>query len=448
MIEAHGLHNLFREDSARFEREDPHLRRAAAQPFVYRSPLINAPEWLQAGILMLTGGRQVGKTTCLKQFIADIIRAGKIKPDHVTFLAGELIRDGDELLRIITDELKDRHGWTVMVVDEINYIHDWDKAVKFLADAGTLEQTTLLLSGSDSAILREAMKRFAGRRGRSIRVDFIFYPLEFAETIQLKDPACWQTLLDWRKHSTGESSALPPDVWSRIEQLFGEFLQHGGYLTAIADWIKEGAIHPATYRTYAEWLRGDILKHKRQEKYLFEILRGLLRTYATQVSWQSLSKSLSIDHHKTVSDYLSILENMHAVMILEALSEHTLTAAPKKNKKLYACDPFIVHAVEEMLESKDRIDEGALVETVAVAHFKRHHRDTYYIKGDKGEVDIAYVEHEQIHPVEVKWTNQLRPGELKQIMTYPRGIMLTRQRQEGKIKQIEVKSLIARLIGG
>lgn len=268
------VHNLFRDSVARFLRDDPHLRRAAAQPFLYVSELVNTPAFLEPGIFMLTGGRQVGKTTCLKQFLAKLLRENRLQPDQVSFLTGELIRDDTELRREIMSELEGKHGWQVMVVDEIGYVKDWDKAVKFLADAGSLEQTTLLVSGSDSAILREAMKRFAGRRGRSAQVDFVFHPLGFAETVILKVPelgglvaACRNTeyihdVPDFQEH-------LP-----QLETLFGEYLLHGGYLTAMADMIRGGRIEAATFRTYGEWLRGDILKHNKQEKYLLEVLRG------------------------------------------------------------------------------------------------------------------------------------------------------------------------------
>ncbi len=188
MREEFHIHNLFRESFQRFLHEDPHLRRAALQPFSYVSPLVDAPELLKPGILMITGGRQVGKTTCLKQFIARVLSAGRVLPDHVSFMTGELIRDDTELRREIVSELEGKRGWQVIVVDEISYVKDWDKAVKFLADAGSLDETTLIVSGSDSAILREAMKRFAGRRGRSARVAFVFHPLGFAETVTLKAP--------------------------------------------------------------------------------------------------------------------------------------------------------------------------------------------------------------------------------------------------------------------
>jgi hypothetical protein len=51
---------------------------------------------------------------------------------------------------------------------------------------------------------------------------------------------------------------------------------------------------------------------------------------------------------------------------------------------------------------------------------------TFYIKG-KGEVDVVVVEGERFWPVEVKWTQQIRPKDLKQVAAYPNGLVLTRQ---------------------
>jgi len=446
MKEEFQIHNLFRESPERFLKEDPHLRRVALQPFSYVSPLVDTPEFLQPGILMVTGGRQVGKTTCLKQFIAKLLREELVAPDHISFLAGELIRDDTELRREISSEQAGKSGWQVIVIDEISYVKDWDKAVKFLADAGSLEQVTLILTGSDCAILREAMKRFAGRRGRSAQVDFVFYPLSFSETVLLKKPELSGLLEACRGHGDGTVLAAYQEYAPQLESLFEEYLVHGGYLTAIADLMRTGRIEDATYRTYAEWLRGDILKHNRQEKYLLELLRGIMKTYSTQISWGSLAKELSIDHHKTVSDYVSILEDMNAVIVQEALAEHTLSAAPKKAKKLYFEDPFIFHAVERMLEKNEQDSASKLVETIAVAQFKRQFGKIYYIKGNKGEVDIAYLQKESFFPVEIKWTTQLRPEELKQIMVYRNGLILGRQRGASQVSHVPCLPLIYYLL--
>jgi predicted AAA+ superfamily ATPase len=228
--------------------------------------------------------------------------------------------------------------------------------------------------------------------------------------------------------------------------LFDEYLQHGGYLTAISDWMRLGKIETATYRTYADWLRGDILKHNKQEKYLLEVLRGILRTYASQISWISLSKDLSIEHHKTVSDYISILEDMHAVKIMEALAEHKLSAAPKKAKKLYFQDPFIFHTAEYMIGTQHKDMQPALAETSAVMQVARMVGQTYYIKGDKGEVDIAYIKGKQICPIEVKWSRNIRPEELKQIMCFRNGLILGRGQVSKSVMGIPCVPLIRYLL--
>lgn len=440
------VHNFFKDSTERFLREDPSLRRAAKQPFTYISPLIHSLNFQQPGVFMLTGGRQVGKTTLLKQWIVKLLTDGSIAPDRIIFMAGELIRDDAQLRHDITAELTDQKGMHIIIIDEVNYVKNWDKTVKFLADSGALDQTVLLLSGSDSAILREAMKRFAGRRGKASQVDFVFHPLSFTETVLLKEPSLKHVVEACRNCGSIVDTPEYSQNLTRLESLFDEYLQHGGYLTAIADWMQLGKVESATFRTYADWLRGDILKHNKQEKYLFEVLRGILRTYASQISWVSLSKDLSIEHHKTISDYVSILEDMHAVRIMEALAEHKLDAAPKKAKKLYFQDPFIYHTAEYMLETQRHNVQPALAETSAVMQYSRLFKNIFYIKGDKGEVDIAYIQDKRAFPVEVKWSRTVRPEELKQIMCYENGLLLGRVQETKTIMGITCVPLVRHLL--
>ena len=50
-----------------------------------------------------------------------------------------------------------------------------------------------------------------------------------------------------------------------------------------------------------------------------------------------------------------------------------------------------------------------------------------------GEVDVAYVADGRFWPVEVKWSEQARPAELKQIRKYDNGRILTRSRHYGTV---------------
>lgn len=230
---------------------------------------------------------------------------------------------------------------------------------------------------------------------------------------------------------------LTPD---KIESLFAEFSDYcmsGGYLTAVNDLARNGRVEFGTFRTYSDWIRGDLLKRNKSETYLKEIIQAIIRRYGSQISWNNLAADLSIDHPATVSDYIQIMESMDAVVIQPALREDNLTQAPKKAKKVYFSDPFIFFALNAWIEeSANPYDEivapimnnpetvSCLVESIVVNHFRRC-LPTYYIKG-KGEIDVAVLINKKIQPVEVKWRGQIRPGDLKELLRFPNGIIASK----------------------
>jgi predicted AAA+ superfamily ATPase len=124
-------------------------------------------------------------------------------------------------------------------------------------------------------------------------------------------------------------------------------------------------------------------------------------------------------------------------------------------------DPFILHAVSSWLRPdpdpfrnrlepmlKDSEWSGRVAEACAVTHVRRFH-PTYYIKAE-GEVDIAYIEGKRFQPIEVKWTQQLRPKDLKQIAKYRNGKIWARTWSTEEIGGIPVEPLALALyrLGG
>jgi len=80
-----------------------------------------------------------------------------------------------------------------------------------------------------------------------------------------------------------------------------------------------------------------------------------------------------------------------------------------------------------------------LAEACAATHYHRFY-PTFYIKAE-GEVDIAYIKNEQFFPVEIKWTGQVRPKDIKQIAKYPNGIICSRSQKKGNINGIPTEPL-------
>ena len=120
-------------------------------------------------------------------------------------------------------------------------------------------------------------------------------------------------------------------------------------------------------------------------------------------------------------------------------------------------DPFIFHAVNAWLKPcADPFNEqvkpmlmdqnrcAKLVEACVTTHYSRYY-PTYYIKAE-GEVDIAYVENKKFWPIEVKWTGQLRPKDLKQISKYKNGLILTKSKEQGLIQGIRTLPLPVALL--
>ena len=121
------------------------------------------------------------------------------------------------------------------------------------------------------------------------------------------------------------------------------------------------------------------------------------------------------------------------------------------------CDPFILHAVRAWLAPQpdpfggqicplvqDPVWASRIVEACVATHCRRAN-PTFYIKA-QGEVDVAYVRDGRFWPVEVKWTNQLRPKSLKQIARYGNGEIWSKSRQPGEINGVKVLPLPVQLL--
>jgi uncharacterized protein len=82
-------HNTHLENPDLFPTLDPHLRQLSKLPLVYCSDLVFQFMHLAPGIYTISGGKQVGKTTVLKQWMAQLIKE-KTHPQNILYTTGEL----------------------------------------------------------------------------------------------------------------------------------------------------------------------------------------------------------------------------------------------------------------------------------------------------------------------------------------------------------------------
>lgn len=397
--------------------------------FAHRPTVLKRLPFGQPGIYTLTGGRQVGKTTALKQWMSDLLSRG-VAPRDVVYLGGELIDDHHALVALLQAVLEQpaETGIRYLLLDEATYVRDWDRGIKHLADAGLLREAVLVVTGSDSVLIRESRMRLPGRRGAGDVLDFHLYPLSFHDYASL-------TRHIGSTEGPSLEALMEPDVVpgpSQVQALraaFDGYLLTGGYLSALNDYHSTGSIRRGIHATYSDWIRGDVAKRGKQERFLREVLSACLTRLGSQITWNNLAAELSIDHPATVADYVELLTRMDVLVVIPALREDRLAAAPKTARKVVAADPFILHALRSWLDpapepfaglaqvmTADPVWAGRLAEMCVQTHHGRLH-PTFYIKAE-GEVDVAYVERARFWPVEVKWTSQGRPKDLKQVLKY------------------------------
>jgi len=437
-------HNLQWQGVKLFLREDPVLRR------LRENPLVNEPELLSRlpldtpGIYTLVGGRQVGKSTLLKQVMQRLLQTERVAPERMGYVTCEPFVDAEELRVVLTDLLAAMPaGETVwLLIDEVTYVAGWDRTVKFLADAGVLERCFTLLTGSDHVLIQDSLKRLPGRRGRAETVDFHLRPLSFLEFCRLRGAVAEESLAEL---SGGDVEAeLPRITPARLRKLEGELRSYhvtGGFLTAVNDVARDGVVAPATLRIYSDWVRGDILRLNRNERFLREILAAISGRYGSQLTWNALARELSIDHPKTVADYVGILERMDAAVVVPALAEHDRGPSPKKGRKVFFADPFI-HRAAQAYTARAEPEPGSDaqlqrdLEATMACHVARF-TESYYVKG-KGEIDVAWYSGRKLRLLEVKWSQQLRPEELKEIRRRGRGLIASRVEKPGEIDGVRI----------
>ncbi len=422
MLATYSNHNLFKESLDLFNQNDPHLRNLSQMQYQY------SPSWWTHlsldthGIYILTGGRQIGKSTSCKLLIRHCLENKNFTPSNILYLPCDEIYDAKDLsaiLRFFLDSTANEKF--LLIIDEITYVKHWDRVIKSLADEGYFTHGICVLTGSDTLILKEAAMSFPGRRGKSAQTDFHIYPLTFSEYVTLVNPN------------------LNPTT-ELLYNLFQNYLICGGYLRAINDLAEYGEVTPATFMTYEHWIRGDFLKREKKENYLFAILHALLTIGVSQISFSALTQKIGLMSKETCIDYIKLLERMDILFELEAFDQNKKQGFPKKDRKFHFFDPFIQRTIARWLVNEgyaNSIDlEPSLVEATVASHCYRFGK-TFYFKGNQGEVDVIWLKEKTIQAIEVKWSNQLRPNDLKTLKQFKHSLILGKNQQEGLIENIK-----------
>lgn len=134
-------------------------------------------------VKVITGMRRVGKSCLLRQII-DLLRKDGVADESILYLdmeslEFERIRTHRDLHAEVERSLLRRPGTKFLLVDEVQEISDWERAVASLAGRGDVD---VLLTGSNAHLFSsELATRLSGRF-----IEFPVHALGFAEYLQFR----------------------------------------------------------------------------------------------------------------------------------------------------------------------------------------------------------------------------------------------------------------------
>ena len=256
-------------------------------------------------IEVIVGGRRMGKTTLLRQFIKRLMQQGTdardifyLALDNPSLSATPLSEHLKNMRKIHSH---DRERNLFLFLDEVQESVNWEGELKSLYD---MEKLKIFCSGSTSALIAPERSKLTGRR-----IVTTLYPLAFTE------------FLSFQK----ESPSMSEDY--KYESLLEEYLDKGGY--------PENVLNPSI--EYLSNLLEDILSRDLIRIYpikkayaLKDLLRLIASSLGSRTSFNKLGKvlGLSVD---TVKEYVNYLEAAFLVKNVEKwTTSHTEKVCAQK----------------------------------------------------------------------------------------------------------------------
>lgn len=382
-----------------------------------RSAIVPIREWIadesSKRALLLSGARQTGKTTLLRQAIRQLVKGG-VRPGsilYVTFdhpilkLVGleRTLSAWEELFPPVAGEVQ----W--LFLDEIQYVTDWQTWLKHQVDFKSGRR--IVVTGSASPLQGASVESGVGRWQT-----LPLATLSFGEFLKLRgiDPGpvpqvkSLKHCFDWSPGDFARTAALAKPLAPH----FHDYLMRGGFpepalasdLTRCQRLLREDIVDKVLKRDMTA-LYGvrRVLELEKIFLYLCYHDGGILDISA-------VSRELDGIKRQSVGSFLDLFESTH---LIYRLRPHGYGKEILRGKmKVYLADAALPGAVlllgRRLLEQADRL--GAAVETAFFKHvFTRYYADqpsfTYW--RDKAnrdlEVDLIAEIGGRLVPFEVKY---------------------------------------------
>lgn len=350
-------------------------------------------------IVMITGSRQVGKTTLL-----NIIKENKDEQINYVSLDNLSIR----ALAIEDPEMFLEKYKFPLIIDEFQYAPDLLSYIKIIVDKKrqeNLEDENIKCNGlyylTGSQIfhtIKNVSESLAGRVGI-----LELYPLSNREIENIKDDLFLPKLELLENRSKGKRL--------EIDEVFKRILI-GNYPVLYSNKnIDRTNFFDSYIKTYIERDIRELINVKEETKFLKFIQSIAVRT-GQELNINDISNSLGINNH-TTEEWLSILVSTGLVYLLQPYFNNNVSRIVKR-PKIYFLDTGLACYLAGYMDSntlEKSAFNGAIFETYVITEiiksFANNGMDSrkylYYYRDNNGkEIDLLIFYDNTVYPIEIK----------------------------------------------
>ena len=343
----------------------------------------------QYPVLLLTGPRQVGKTTMLEHLI-EVEGKGRKKVSLDDLTLRELAKTDPKMFFQLYQP--------PLLIDEVQYAPELFPYIKIMVDERH-QPGDFWLTGSQLFKMMKGVQESLAGRVALLHLS----PLSQSEIMKRPpEPPFSLELPLLSERQNGRQMLNTPEVFQRIHQ--------GGMPALVTGTYSNASIFYSSYiDTYMERdvrrLSNDIDSLK-----FLRFLRSVAARTSQQVNYKGIADDAEIDQ-TTAKNWLHVLEALGIIFLLEPYSNNVLKRTIS-TPKLYFYDSGIVCYLTRWSSPETAMEgamSGALLENYTVAEIIKTYQNAgqepflyYYRDKDAREIDLILERDGKLFPIEIK----------------------------------------------
>ncbi|MEA3449954.1 MAG: ATP-binding protein [Patescibacteria group bacterium] len=324
-------------------------------------------------VLVITGMRQVGKTTLMRQIFDHIGDKPKLWFDLDNPLDQKMFEDIDykTIYRRLEKMAKKGQGRLFVFIDEIQNFPEITKVIKYLLDHYGVK---FIVTGSSNYYLKNLFpESLSGRKFL-----YVLSPLDFKEILYFKGLIDTKTAL----LKNLEKALLEKDLYKYkdYELVYDDYLMYGGFPEVVM--TEDNKVKQEILKNiFASFFEKDLklLSDYKDVRELRDLILLLAPRIGSLLDVSKLASELKIDRVKTYA-YLEFLQGVFFIKLLPKYSK-SIDRSVAGGRKLYFADNGILNIMS-------RLNDGQIFENAVVAQLAQYGELKFYNKKNREEIDI------------------------------------------------------------